>query len=164
MRMTLTLTAAVMLAPLLARADDDDDDEHGGRSRAASSALRTTPGWKLYVAECATCHMAFPPDLLPARSWTKLLAGLADHFTENAEVDAATRKQLAAFLDKNAGREVPGPTPLRITSLPSWKREHREVPATTFARKAVLSAANCGACHPAAADGDFDEDRVKIPK
>jgi hypothetical protein len=158
----MTLIAALVLMPLFARADEDDE-ERGGRART-SAAVRTGPGWKLYVAECATCHMAFPPEMLPARSWTALLAGLADHFTENAEVDAATRKQLAAFLEKSAGREVSGPTPLRITTLPSWKREHREVAASTYARKAITSPANCGACHRGATEGNFDENGVVVPK
>ena len=162
MRTTLTLVATVLLCSSRTLADDDEGE--GGRSRATAAALRASAGWKLYVAECATCHLAYPPNLLPARSWSKLLGGLADHFTENAEVDAATRAQLATFLEKNSGRDVSGPAPLRITALPSWKREHREVSAATFARKAIMTRANCGACHPGAADGDFDEDRVRIPK
>jgi hypothetical protein len=162
MRTTLTLVGIMLLCSSRTLADDDEGE--GGRSRATFAVLRATPGWKLYAAECATCHMAFPPRLLPARSWSKLLGGLADHFTENAEVDAATRAQLATFLEKNSGRDVSGPAPLRITALPWWKREHREVAAVTFSRKAIMTPANCGACHPGAADGDFEEDRVRIPR
>jgi cytochrome c553 len=158
-RLTLTMTAVALLVGLSARADDDDDGE-----ATSPITLRTSPGWKAYAAECGSCHLAFDPRLLPARSWKKLLGGLADHFNQNAEVDVATRKALEAFLAQNAGRDVAGPTPLRITELPSWKREHREVPERTFKRQSISSAANCGACHPAAASGDFDEDRVKIPR
>ena len=38
----------------------------------------------LYQEECGSCHMAYPPGLLPGRSWEKLMTGLADHFGENA--------------------------------------------------------------------------------
>jgi mono/diheme cytochrome c family protein len=125
--------------------------------------VKASAGYKLYVAECGTCHMAFPTSMLPARSWTALLAGLADHFKENAEVDLATRKALAAFLGANAGRDVAGPTPLRITTLPSWRREHDEVSAAVYARKAILTPANCVACHPGANAGAFGEHQVSIP-
>ncbi len=50
------LAGAMMSA---AHAEDDDDDE--GRMPAASNAL-----WQ---AECGSCHVAYPPRLLPAESW-----------------------------------------------------------------------------------------------
>src|SRR3546814_11192255 len=31
---------------------------------------------------CGECHLAFPPGLLPARSWAALVDGAADHFGE----------------------------------------------------------------------------------
>jgi hypothetical protein len=33
-----------------------------------------------------------------------------------------------------------------------------------FKRAAIKSPANCTACHRDAAQGDFEEDRVRIPK
>lgn len=35
---------------------------------------------KTVLAECGDCHFAFPPVLLPARSWKKLMGNLKDHF------------------------------------------------------------------------------------
>jgi nitrate/TMAO reductase-like tetraheme cytochrome c subunit len=35
--------------------------------------------------ECGTCHMAFQPGFLPARSWNRIMDGLADHFGEDAD-------------------------------------------------------------------------------
>jgi hypothetical protein len=156
------LFSASLLLPLVSRADDDDDEEEGeGR---AGVALQTTPQWKPYAAECGTCHLAYPPSMLPARSWTALLGGLDKHFGQNAEVDAATRKTLETFLTTNAGRDVSGPTPMRITTLGWFVREHREVPAATFKRKAISSPANCAACHTGADQGAFSEHQVKIPR
>lgn len=149
----------LLLAPSPSRADDDDE----GNGRRLTAAMKASPGNTLYVSECGSCHLAFPPSMLPARSWTALLGGLANHFKQNAEVDPATRKALGAFLTANAGREVAGPTPLRITTLPSWRREHDEVSAAVFARKAILTPANCPACHPGASDGAFGEHQVRIP-
>jgi hypothetical protein len=101
--------------------------------------------------------------MLPSRSWVALLGGLKDHFSENAELDPATRKQLQAFLTTNAGRDVSGPTPLRITTTGWWRKEHDEVAQGTYQRTTVLTAANCGACHPGAAAYDFGEHSVRIP-
>jgi mono/diheme cytochrome c family protein len=135
--------------------------------------MRASPGWELYASECGSCHLAFPPGMLPARSWSALLGGLEDHFGENAEVDEATRTQLAQFLGswaadtgggKRSARTAGGTTPLRITELASWRREHDELSAAVFERKAVGSAANCTACHRKAEQGVFDEDGVRIPR
>jgi hypothetical protein len=38
------------------------------------------------------------------------------------------------------------------------------VSAATFKRAAIKSPANCTACHRDAAQGDFEDDRVRIPK
>jgi predicted CxxxxCH...CXXCH cytochrome family protein len=182
MRRALHALAALLLfAPLVTLADDhgkrrgrereheeeEDDDGHGegaSRSRASAAALRATPQWKAYANECGSCHLAFPPQLLPARSWRALAAGLGDHFGQNAEVDAKALAPLESFLVANAGKDPGGPVPLRITGLSWWQREHRKIDPSVFARKAVTSAANCAACHPGANEGAFGEKQVKIPR
>ncbi len=163
----LLLLALLLLAPPVSRADDDDDDEHEehSRLRGGAVALRKAAAWKPYLAECGSCHTAYPPNMLPAESWSALLGGLNDHFGQNAELDAATSKQLEDFLRANAARsDGASKPPLRITTLPWWRREHDEVPAGVYARKAVMTRSNCGACHPGANEGDFGEHKVKIPK
>lgn len=157
------LLLLALLVPLLAWADhDDDDDDEAERARVTTPA--PSPAQKAWATECGACHLAFPPSLLPARSWRALLARLDDHFGENAELDAAARAQLEAFLVANAGRDVPGPTPLRITTLRWWRHEHDELAPAVFQRKAIVTPANCGACHPGANRGVFSEHAVKIPR
>lgn len=156
----LTLLALTLFLPLVSRADDDDDDDDREEHHHKRAPM---PLSKPYLAECGSCHLAFPPSLLPARSWTALLARLDDHFGENAEVDAATRKTLERWLVSNAGRDVPGPAPLRITTLRWWRHEHDELSPATFKRKAVMSPANCADCHPGANEGAFGEHAVKVP-
>jgi hypothetical protein len=165
-RKLLSLFAAAALIPLASwgdHDDDDDDDEHEGRSSRRVKPQQL-PGWKAYAAECGSCHVAYPPTMLPARSWTALMGGLADHFGQNAEVDETTRRALEAFLLGNSGRDVAGPTPLRITQLRWWVREHDEVRPEVYKRKAIVSPANCAACHPGANEGAFGEHQVKIPR
>jgi hypothetical protein len=35
----------------------------------------------IYKQECAACHLAYPPGLLPARSWSRIMSGLDKHCT-----------------------------------------------------------------------------------
>lgn len=117
--------------------------------------------------ECSACHLAFQPQMLPARSWEALMNGLDNHFGENAALDAKTAEDIKAYLVANAAdaagasRWMRGvsdkDTPLRISETPRFKRAHREVSAATFQRKDIGSAANCAACHKEAAQGLYLE-------
>ena len=132
---------------------------------------------KAWQQECASCHLAYSPALLPRASWRRVMGGLEQHFGENASLDPATQADILRFLEANAadsGRSRMGDkvmqrmgtkaTPLRITETTWFVRKHDEVPRTTWARKSVGSAANCAACHRQAEQGVFDEDAVRIPK
>jgi len=47
--------------------------------------------------------------------------------------------------------------PQRITGLPKWVSEHRQVPDWEWRHKDVRTKANCAACHTDAARGYYDE-------
>ncbi len=135
-----------------------------GQAIAQDHAAATT------LKECGACHMAFPPQLLPARSWKKIMSGLSDHFGENADLAEPTRAEITAYLVAHAAdasgtpngdlflRGVDaGAVPLRITQLPFWKAVHSEVPAREFKSAEVKSAANCLACHRGGGEGESGE-------
>ncbi|MDI1257963.1 diheme cytochrome c [Aquabacterium sp.] len=120
-----------------------------------------------YQQECAACHLAYPPGMLPAASWRRLMNTLPKHFGTDASLDPASVKQLADWLTANAGsyrRVREEPEQDRITRSAWFLRQHDEVPAATWRRPAIKSPANCMACHAGADRGDFDEDRIRIPK
>jgi len=120
-----------------------------------------------YQQECAACHIAFPPGLLPAASWQRVMNNLPHHYGTDASVDAVTLKELSAWLTAHAGtgaRVGVAPPDDRITRSAWFIRQHNEVAAATWKRASVQSAANCAACHAQADQGDFDEDRVRIPR
>ena len=48
--------------------------------------------------ECGSCHMVFPPQFLPQRSWQKLVETLSDHFGENASLGEAEQKAVLDYL------------------------------------------------------------------
>lgn len=120
-----------------------------------------------YVQECGSCHMAFPPGVLPARSWGRLMAGLDKHYGTDAALDAPTRRAIDAWLQGHAGtykRVREEPPQDRITRSVWFERKHREVAPEVWKRPAVNSRAHCTACHTRADQGDFDDDRVRIPQ
>lgn len=118
----------------------------------------------LVAKECGACHMAYPAGLLPAASWSAIVAGLDNHFGENASVDAATATTLKAYLTANAERgdarsAKTGAVALRITELDWFLRRHgkNRLSPERLQRKGAKSAAQCNACHKQAEQGQFDE-------
>lgn len=119
-----------------------------------------------YTQECAACHVAYPPGLLPARSWQRIMSGLDRHYGTDASLDAATVQQLGAWLQSHAGtdkRVAEEPPQDRITRAAWFERKHRKVEAAVWQLPSVKSAANCAACHPGAEQGRFDNDELRIP-
>lgn len=49
----------------------------------------------VYKAECTSCHIAYPPQLLSAPDWRRLLSGLDRHFGTDASVDAKALEALS---------------------------------------------------------------------
>jgi hypothetical protein len=123
------------------------------------------------VKECGACHLVFPPQMLPQRSWAKIMAGLDDHFGESASLDSKARDDIAAYLASQAA-DAPGAAegkrflrrlaetdvPMRITETPWWIRAHSEINPSRYASEKVKSRANCAACHRTADKGEYFED------
>lgn len=164
---TVGVVSLVGLVPLV-------QDARGSGGEASRIPALANKAWQ---SECGSCHVAFPPSLLPKGSWKMLMSSLDRHFGENATLDEATAAEILGFLETNAAdsggsrlgakvmsRIPSGELPLRITETAWFKREHREVPAAAWQRKAVGSPANCAACHKGAEKGLFDEYDIRIPK
>lgn len=120
--------------------------------------------------ECGSCHLAFPPSMLPASSWKRMMGELDKHFGTDASVAPATAERISRYLAENAadtggqrygGKMLRGVSlqsaPQRITELPRWVREHHELSAKEWTRKEVGTKANCVACHTDAERGYYDE-------
>ena len=134
---------------------------------ALADKTPSVPLLPAYQQECTACHIAYPPGMLPAASWQRLMGNLQNHYGTDASLDAATVKQLSVWLNTHAGtyKRVSAPPPDdRITRSAWFIREHDEVPAAIWKRPAVKSAANCAACHTQADQGDFRERNIRIPR
>lgn len=134
---------------------------------------------KTYADECGSCHYAYPPGLLPGKSWAKLLdeKALNDHFGENASLDKDALKTIYDYAMENAADKsyykrsrkiaqatADGDAPLRITEVRYIKRKHHDIPEKMIkGNKDVKSLSYCNACHTKADKGIFDNDTVSIP-
>ena len=149
-------TAALMFIAMLA-----------GRP-AHAGEHRYTNADPTYRAECGSCHLAYPPALLSAAAWTVVFDRLDRHYGVDASLDAATARKLREYATAQAGhRGRAGPAASgelpRISTLPWFLKEHREVTGH-YAPPGVKSMADCGACHRQAAQGDFSESSLRVPR
>lgn len=140
----------------------------------------------VYKTECAACHLAYPPGMLPAAAWQRVLSNLPHHYgATDASLDPATVKALSIWLSANSAKASNAtnatnasnasnasndsrlrgaPPDDRITRSPWFIRQHDEVPAAAWKRTSIKSASNCAACHGGAEQGDFNERNVRIPR
>lgn len=156
-----------------------DDDFHWGdideyRHQSNSVKKVTNP---LYEDECGSCHMAYPPGLMPAPSWEKVMLGLEDHFDDNAELNKEEQMLITQYLlnnsaDKSRNRRSQKfnrsinshNVPVRITDTPYFRHEHHEIPIRMVtANSEVNSFSQCDACHKNAKQGSFNEHDIHIP-
>jgi nitrate/TMAO reductase-like tetraheme cytochrome c subunit len=151
MKKSLLCLAAVLLFSGLAQAE---------RSYAVAPNA-------LHQQECGSCHLAYPPGLLPASSWAHVMSGLKQHFGTDASLDAASTAAISTWLQAHAGtgrRAAQEPAQDRISKSSWFVRQHDEVSANTWKRASIGSPSNCAACHADAAKGNFNEHQVRIPQ
>lgn len=149
----MMLAAGLLMSPTLARAD-------------WAPPVRDP----VVIKECGSCHMAFQPAFLPARSWARLMDELADHFGEDLMLAPDVAQTIRTYLTVNAGdqdarglgrkfvrRITPEAIPSRITETPPFLRKHR-LPESAWTDPKVVTKSNCQACHQAADRGFYDDD------
>ncbi len=134
------------------------------------------PNNQLWREECGSCHLAFHPSLLPARSWKAMMEGQASHFGEDLFLEQDAVKEIETFLVENAAeqglteaawkinRSIPKTaTLLRIIEAPYWKKKHQEISDAVWERPKVKSKVNCAACHMDAGAGTFEDAAMHLP-
>lgn len=176
MKLTKGICLAILLTGIYSSfvpASEGRSEEHREKSAKILGQVNNSA----YLKECGACHFAYQPQLLPKRSWEKIMNSLDKHFGDSATLDEATRSAVLDYLVRNSAEtgssRVSGKilasigkteAPLRITDTPYFKRKHREVRPEVFKRKSIGTPSNCIGCHVTAEKGDFDEHKVKIPK
>ncbi len=157
----LTLAAVSIAGVAIVRAGD----------RVPPLGVPDMPANPTYRSDCSSCHEAFHPSLLPRSSWQELMAGLDQHFGEDASLPGDEAAAITQYLttyaaeawDTEAGRRIAvvSPSdPLRITASPHWRRKHHWLPATAFAASNVKTKSHCSACHSDAETGRFADQAI----
>jgi hypothetical protein len=176
MNKTIAIAVAATLALAASGIALGDRDEGRGEGGEAGGSLAAPPN-ALYRSECAACHLAYPPALLPAGAWARVMGGLSSHYGDDASLEPAAVTELLAYLTANAADSSPrlraqafaavpiaNDRPPRITETVYFKREHHEIPARLVSgNPQVKGFSACQACHREAEQGRFDEDGVRIP-
>jgi nitrate/TMAO reductase-like tetraheme cytochrome c subunit len=130
----------------------------------SSAGLKGAPA--AFNTECTSCHIGYAPGLAGEANWRGIMGGLDKHFGVDASIDEKSRQTISAWLISHAakGSRYASASPeFRISKSNWFVRQHDEVGSKVWKRASIKSPANCGACHGGADQGDFDEDRVRIP-
>ena len=132
---------------------------------------------KFYEKECASCHFAYQPGLLPSKSWVKVMKGLDDHFGTDASLDAEENKKILDYLVENSAEKFTNykrsrkinksirsdETPIAVTDTRYFIKKHRKIRKNLVTQKEVGSLANCMTCHTTADKGSYSERYINIP-
>lgn len=131
---------------------------------------------ELWREECGSCHLAFHPSLLPARSWKAMMEGQALHFGEDLFLEQESITLIQEFMTGNAAEQFateaawkinnsipPNEAPLSITETAYWQDKHNEIPEGIWEHPEVKGKSNCIACHIDAEDGTFEDAAMRLP-
>jgi hypothetical protein len=162
---TIFLVVALMMIPALMFAGDHKEGKE--LQKVVNEA---------YKKNCGTCHFAYQPGLLPARSWGKILDEPGGHPGGMLTIEKNAKREIKNYLVDNSAEKSSGKrsrkilasignsTPTKISETPYIKEKHRKIKQEIFMQKSIGSRGNCSACHKSAEKGIYDDDDVVIPK
>ena len=131
-----------------------------------------------YLKECGSCHFAYTPGLLPARSWELHMQRMEKHFGESVVLPPATRDAIQAYLVANAADRSPfegskyfmsrvkdDMTPYKLQDVPLFREMHRIIleVISIKSKVKVRTLTNCNACHQFAAEGSYATAELVVP-
>lgn len=112
---------------------------------------RYQAGKKLYLENCATCHIGLPPEIMPSETWRQLLQD-PQHYGADLRPLVSPNLQIVWEYVKTFSRpqSVEEEIPYRIYQSRYFKILHPKVKLP--ARAGINS---CASCHPGAGQYDF---------
>ncbi len=129
-----------------------------------------------FSKECGSCHITYPPFLLPKSSWTLMMSDLENHFGDDASIDKETNLSILSFLNENSAETSSqkaafkilkslkeNNSTIAITKTPYWEKKHRKIEKDVFANVKIKSKANCKACHTDIENGLIEKHLIKVP-
>jgi hypothetical protein len=108
-------------------------------------------GQQLYINNCASCHIAIPPAVLPSETWRQLLQDTQHYGVEIPELVDPPRLLIWNYVrDYSRPQEEGEEVPYRLNQSRYMKALHPDV---TLPQPVTLS--SCVSCHPNTAIYDF---------
>lgn len=127
-----------------------------------------------FAKECGSCHMLYPPFLLPKASWDAMMASLENHFGDDASLDADTTQSIRTFLDNNSAEHSTkkaavymlsslknATMPESITQTSFWKKHHTGIEKIALNDPKIGKISNCKGCHPFMEQGSINGRDIK---
>ena len=130
----------------------------------------------LFYEECSSCHIIYPPFLLPKKSWTKMMENLENHFGDDASLEEEDKNLIKNYLVKNSSetstkesayhitKSIKNSDIIAITKTDYWKKRHKKIDKEIFKSKEVSKISNCKACHKNFEQGLLNDRDISIPK
>jgi len=132
---------------------------------------------KLYKNECASCHFAYQPGLLPENAWNKMMNNLENHFGTDASLAQEDFISISNYLKTNSAEKnmhykrssrivnsiKKGDIPESISKTPYIIKKHEEIKPSLITQPEVKGLFNCMACHTTANKGIYNDRDINIP-
>lgn len=128
-------------------------------SQTASNAIGTVDpvpqryqlGQELYLENCASCHIALPPAVLPTQSWQRILQD-SQHYGVQIKPLVDPPRLLVWNYIRNSSRPLnkEEETPYRVNESRYFKAMHPKVKLPSPA-----GVSSCVSCHPSASEYNF---------
>lgn len=113
-------------------------------------------GQALYLENCATCHMALPPAVLPSQTWTNLLQDQEHYGMMLPHIRSFDRQLINQYLNVySRSLRADERTPYRMQQARHFQALHPDVPLPR-----PLRIESCASCHPKADMFNFREWRL----
>lgn len=109
-------------------------------------------GKELYLENCASCHMAIPPEVLPTETWRRILLEPDQHYgTQIQKLIGPSLLVMWDYLRTFSRPEVPNKQlPYRISDSRFFKALHPRVKFTQ-----PVKPSSCVSCHPGVAQYNY---------
>ena len=130
---------------------------------------------KNFAKECGSCHIIYPPFLLPQKPWEIMMSNLENHFGDDASIDDETNRNILEFLVKNAAQNTDNKiafnilqntqdNEISITKYKYWIDSHKNINEKVFKYVDIKSKSNCGACHKNIENGIIQKSLINYKK
>ena len=121
---------------------------------------------------CGSCHMIYPPYLLPKQSWHNMMDNLENHFGKDASRPEEEVKLIREYLVSHAAEHSTQEAaikvldrldgmPKAITETVYWMEKHKEITKEQFEADYGIKS-DCTTCHKSIKDGLIQDAKIKF--